>query len=317
MEASDQSLNTGTVRPTKIFLWCVPRSISTAVLKCMSNVDGVEAWHEPYTMAYMSTTLWNPMFKPENVKLTDIRKRLLNPDPKIMEMAFNALPRGKLQDQKLFTFPWVKEQLDSCPSEGKNAVFVKDMAFAVKGRFEQLPKGFHHTFLIRDPVAVFQSWKRMVAADIYRIPDAESINITTDASFLEIHELFKDSYELYQYARDNADEKPVVIDTEDLLNHPDVILPKYFKATGLEFHEKYLTWDSSRKIVSEWRGCFETTAGGAIGTAYASAFDSSSFRPCASKTKVDVDKLSSDLQFCINESFPYYKKLYDERIRVE
>ncbi|KAJ8041700.1 hypothetical protein HOLleu_12590 [Holothuria leucospilota] len=32
----------------RIFIWCWPRTVSTAVGKCLSNVDGVQFWFEPY-----------------------------------------------------------------------------------------------------------------------------------------------------------------------------------------------------------------------------------------------------------------------------
>ncbi|PIK33067.1 hypothetical protein BSL78_30120 [Apostichopus japonicus] len=227
----------------KVFLWCVPRSVSTAVLKCMSNVAGVEAWHEPYAVSHVTTTLYNPTFMPDNVKLNKIRQKLFHPDPKLVELAYSSLPRGRLQDQKLFSYSWVKEQLELNPPEGKNFVFVKDMAFAVRKIHGELPAGYRHTFLIRDPVAVFQSWKRLIATDMYRTEDVESVDINTDAPFFPIHEVFKDTYDLWKYAKEKGEENPVVIDTDDLLNHPDVILPKYFKAIGVEFDEKYITWE--------------------------------------------------------------------------
>lgn len=37
---------------TCIFLWSWPRSLSTAISKCMSGVKGVQTLHEPYNVAF-------------------------------------------------------------------------------------------------------------------------------------------------------------------------------------------------------------------------------------------------------------------------
>ena len=32
----------------RVMIWCAPRTMSTALLKCLSFYDGVETWFEPY-----------------------------------------------------------------------------------------------------------------------------------------------------------------------------------------------------------------------------------------------------------------------------
>ena len=34
---------------SRIILWCVPRTTSTAFLKCLSAIEGMEIWFEPYS----------------------------------------------------------------------------------------------------------------------------------------------------------------------------------------------------------------------------------------------------------------------------
>ena len=36
---------------TRVMLWCIPRSVSTSFLKCMTNVPSSQCWFEPYLMA--------------------------------------------------------------------------------------------------------------------------------------------------------------------------------------------------------------------------------------------------------------------------
>ena len=37
---------------SRTFLWCIPRVMSTALCKCLSFIDGMEVWFEPYLYAY-------------------------------------------------------------------------------------------------------------------------------------------------------------------------------------------------------------------------------------------------------------------------
>ena len=46
--------NSGSQTHTRTFLWCVPRSSSTALMKCLSFVDDLEAWFEPYLFAHVA-----------------------------------------------------------------------------------------------------------------------------------------------------------------------------------------------------------------------------------------------------------------------
>ncbi|KAJ8022442.1 hypothetical protein HOLleu_37340 [Holothuria leucospilota] len=301
---------------TRVFLWCVPRSASTAFLKCMSNVPGVQVWNEPYTMAYVNGTLLNPSFLPENTKMTRARQVLTAPTPELLKILGNS-PRGKLEDSKLFTYSWVKDQLEATVEEGKNCVFVKDMSFSVSGRHGDLPSSYRHTFLIRDPAEVYQSWKRIVATDMLRSSDEGSVDITTDVPFFHAEAFFKMSYELWKYATEiKGDIKPVVVDADDLVNHPELILPKYFKEIGLEFDDKYLQWDASQDVVQEWRGCFESTTVGGFLNTYRTAFRSSCFSPSDNR-KIDVTSLPADVQKCIAASMPFYEAMYEARLTAD
>ena len=38
----------------RVILWCVPRTISTALTKCLSHIDGMETWFEPFYFSYFA-----------------------------------------------------------------------------------------------------------------------------------------------------------------------------------------------------------------------------------------------------------------------
>lgn len=59
-----------------IFLWIVPRTCSTVFSKCMTFVDDVQVWMEPYLGCLVNETLYNPSFEPENVGFNLFREKL-------------------------------------------------------------------------------------------------------------------------------------------------------------------------------------------------------------------------------------------------
>ena len=67
-------------------------------------------------------------------------------------MAFDA-------DQCTYEFVKISMQEDHYP--GEQLVFCKDMAYGLQGKYELLPKGYRHTFLIRNPYRAFPSHKKI------------------------------------------------------------------------------------------------------------------------------------------------------------
>ena len=42
---------------SRTIMWCVPRSGSTALTKCLSFIDGIEVWMEPYAYCRNATVV--------------------------------------------------------------------------------------------------------------------------------------------------------------------------------------------------------------------------------------------------------------------
>ena len=42
---------------SRTIMWCVPRSGSTALTKCLSFIDGIEVWFEPYAFCRLASDL--------------------------------------------------------------------------------------------------------------------------------------------------------------------------------------------------------------------------------------------------------------------
>ena len=51
------------------------------------------------------------------------------------------------------SYPWIKEQLE-IDAPDKKLIFVKEIVIGITGKYDKLPKGFRHAFLLRHPVKV-------------------------------------------------------------------------------------------------------------------------------------------------------------------
>lgn len=61
---------------TRLFLWSLPRSCSTAFSKCMTFVDDIDVWMEPYCACHFNETFYNPNFMVGNPHAEDMRRTL-------------------------------------------------------------------------------------------------------------------------------------------------------------------------------------------------------------------------------------------------
>ncbi|XP_077988171.1 uncharacterized protein LOC144442667 [Glandiceps talaboti] len=119
---------------------------------------------------------------------------------------------------------------------GKIAVFAKDMPTTLRGNMDKLPNKYLHTFLIRDPksAAISQYLKGLKTLPKIN-PDVKSLGQLEYMSM-------KPMWDLYIYVTETLQQKPIVIDSDDLLRSPRKVIQKYCNATGLPFHESMLNW---------------------------------------------------------------------------
>ncbi|KAJ8030643.1 hypothetical protein HOLleu_27111 [Holothuria leucospilota] len=88
-------------------------------------------------------------------------------------------------------------------------------------------------------------------------------------------------YAFWQYVKNNIEPHPVVIDADDLQNHPQQILRKYCEAVGIPFKIRYLSWDESKEPWKRINGPLHLISEGA--DAFVTAISSSSFMPVSSQ----------------------------------
>ncbi|XP_077988574.1 uncharacterized protein LOC144443074 [Glandiceps talaboti] len=260
---------------TRVMLWCQPRSRSTVFELSMASVPSFQVFHEPFVVADVFGTERTPY----------------------------TLGMPVVQGH---TFVEVKGRLEA-DYPTKSAVFAKDFAINMRGNMENLPSGFTHTFMIRDQKAVVTS-DFMKTVDVYKdITSMDSI-IKVTAEYSELKPMF----EIYKYVKEVLKQRPIVIESDDLVRAPRQVLQKYCNETGLPFHESMLKWKPGNK--SYWFPSFQVLP---FVKYYEAALASSSFvSERSSNTSVSVVELPELLLKVIESNRPIYNELSRNKLRI-
>ena len=131
--------------PTKVILWCLPRTLSTLFAKCMSNIG--------------NSVIYSEVFKDAHYNSIEMPKQHYVNKEKASRLITDGRFRNAIPDETI-TFQWLKDTFES-DFEGKRMVFCKDLAYSVYDHFDILPLGVRHTFLIRDPYKLYPKRKKL------------------------------------------------------------------------------------------------------------------------------------------------------------
>ncbi|KAJ8050316.1 hypothetical protein HOLleu_03470 [Holothuria leucospilota] len=308
--------------PRTIFLWSTPRSLSSVFTKCISFVDNVQIWFEPYSCAFS-----NKIYHSDNDYL---KSELNNPTLRGLFDKQDKEPTSTLKssrnwfEEDIMTYPWVKAQLET-PEPIKSFRFIKNMAYNINGDINlgYLPDiKCQHTFLIRNPLRAYSSCKVALAASKASSNgcedmDTKRVNMVENYPDFPINTFYDTLYKLWRAVKTMEGNVPVVIDADELCNKPDILLGKYFEAVGLPWSQKYLSWDASGDITKKWRTSKErmNPHSELYRVWYKTAIESSRFIP-TNKCVLSVDELPRDLRECVSKAMPLYKEIFDSRIKI-
>ncbi|XP_072040327.1 uncharacterized protein [Amphiura filiformis] len=304
------------VCPLKVFLWTCPRIVSTSFLKCMTYVPDTVAWHEPYLqISKFSYLVEDPMF--------------LKPLRELLEKHGGASEVAKIEsgyDASDKDFDWLKEQLEG-DFPGKKMVFVKEMGDSIirDSRHDKIPKGFRHTFLIRNPRKIMKSqlkWfmKRQKPGS-FTNPNFTPDNVHP-AQYLN---------ELWKYVKaQGLEPRPVIVDIDELLENPKEMLEAYCKEIGIPFTEDLLTWPAGDDVMTKiWMVPKQTiltfrTIGMHDGTFASTGFQTKSpttIGDSCSAEEEEMKQIPPDawqiLKGMADREVPYYEELYAERLTLK
>nr|XP_054750048.1 uncharacterized protein LOC129255744 [Lytechinus pictus] len=297
--------------PVRILAWAVPRTISTAFIKCLSSVDGMEVWFELFTGASF------------------VRNEYEQQTGHEMPMEFEGNGEQVLEATKLFErfigTRLVPERVvcgnlqKELQASSSMYIFAKEgcIAFPDKRSRKYLLPGFKHVFLIRNPVAVFTSYRKCAYQQLTRVgirtgdsEDEDEFDMEYDNPVINPSRFFTEIVEMFHYVRDNLDPDPIVINTDDLLANPAEVLKKFCHLSRLPYSDSLLQWDASNDIINNWK----TTNDKYIKTSafYEAAVASDRFLP--PKTAIPFEKLTPDARRLAIQSMPYFEVINQYKI---
>lgn len=278
-------------------------------------MDNAQTWHEPYTSCYFNLLFNDPEVFAKFPRMKAFLGQFVKAQ-KVVEAGGHLYEGGNLTAVSNFTHDWVKEQLEKPVAEGKDFMFIKDTAFGIDGYYDKLPKiDAKHTFIIRHPHRVVLSARRLLM-HLYEFDGApDDFDMSSGHPFMAWDKLSPDPlFKLWNYVRENIDPNPIVIDADDLQNHPEQMLKKYCEAVGIPFKKKYLTWDKSDESLRFFYGALEQMVWGKNEGVYDAAFLSSCFLPLKGPIP---DKIPEKCVGYEREFHDGYDVMYKTRLRPE
>ncbi|XP_071478608.1 uncharacterized protein [Diadema antillarum] len=307
------NLSAESEKGARVFLWCSPRTVSTAMTKCMSFIDGMVVWSEPFVYSFLT------MKELKHATGQDIPMELEG-NEEIFAKATELI--SKMTGSNVYTERIVYSKLKGRLEAAKGKyVFVKDMCLGVSPKTRRyLPDGYRHTFLIRTPERTLYSFRNSYYKHLLShgqlsgdAADPDKFHLMHDCIHMNPGYYIKDVYDLWKYVREEIEPNPIVIDADDLLNNPRGILRKYCELVGLPFSESLLQWDASLDSIKTWTQCADDQIMQMIDF-YGRAMQSSSFLPPSKP--VPREKMTPDVIEAIDETMKYFEEMYEHRIKA-
>ena len=196
-----------------MILWAAPRTASTAFARSITASHAHKFYFEPYSVA-----------------------EHCGPDGRIrIGHVFPEEPDYHVESVK----KWLEAECET-----NNSVFVKDHAYAVHGRYNVLPKGYKHTFLIRKPESCFKSFYRVFKAGNGFEGDSWQDWLPADVN------VFQCLYDLAQYVEITLKEEICIIDSDDIAANPGPMIEKYCNNVGFRYSRELLQWQPG--VPEDW-----------------------------------------------------------------
>ncbi|XP_041457448.1 branched-chain-amino-acid aminotransferase-like protein 2 [Lytechinus variegatus] len=314
--AASSSESQGSRAGSRTIIWCVPRTVSTALTKSLSFIKDIEVWFEPFTNCRVTQVHVKQTFGldlPNKYEGNEeIFKRVVD-----RSREFGV---GNITKPEKISYASIGRQLEKTTSRH---VLVKDMALAVsKEQKKFIPKGFKHIFLIRHPLRVFNSTRKSMfnqQLDLGLLTGEAAVEETFD--FERDYQyangsgsmLFKDLYDMWKFVQEELGQETVIFDSDEFLSNPSEMLPKICQAAGLPYNESLLKWDSSIDVTKKWM----VHADGYVdklGHFFETAINSCEFLPPSKMPS--RDEVTPDVIRCTDRAMKYYDEMYEVRLKV-
>lgn len=251
-----------------IAMWACARSRSTAITRAFEQIDDCIIYDEPLKGCCFVNTLTN---SDDRINYApDYLAR--HPDTNYSRMI---------------------EKLTGDLPQGKSFSFQKHISDHLLPGFDRnwLSKVLNF-FLIRDPKETIFSYYKNITASGFAWKDWED------------RVGWKEHYQLFKEIEDLKKEKPLVIDSGDLVKNPRDYLKLLCCKLGVNFSEKMLCWQPNNTKVLSWENTvFERFSENVINST--GFFD-----------KSQDDNIPDILVPCINKAMPFYEEMSKYRLIV-
>ena len=277
--------------PKRAILWCVPRCLSTSFMRAISNVDDFQVWCEPYLMVQVA-------------RVTSLPDNFTSVNPETIPKHFYSMCSDYNK------YEWVKKQLEG-EFPGKRLVFVKEMVKGILGQYEFIPKGYRHTFLIRHPLKVFYSLKKMFQIQNWPLRGDIDLDKAPEKN-IPAGFYFKEMVELYDHIKKFYESQPIILDADDLQANPAGVMKAYCKELGVPFDERIINWDGDVSF-DNWMAPKEMVHVLTAGVHKISCSGGSAgFTPLTDLPS--KSQLPEDAVRVADASMKYYQILHDQRL---
>nr|XP_054754149.1 uncharacterized protein LOC129260131 [Lytechinus pictus] len=297
---------------SRTILWCVPRSVSTALARCLSAIEDIQIWFEPFCYCYIV-----------KVEFERITGRVLPEDYRGNEQTFLEASRilQKLTAANFkpdfLSYPSIKQKLEKADSPH---VFVKEIPNGCVDELRHLPRGYRHAFLIRHPLRTISSFRTSVFHHLLgqgklhgEAADEATFDLVKHNPYYASGYHFKEIHTIWKFVRENTDCSPIVIDGDDLLANPSGLLPKFCRAAGLPYDDGLLNFDPSIESLTSWVTGADDMLMNMVNF-YKVAMTTTHFLPAREIPR--RDQVTRDVIRCVDEVIPLYTEMYETRIKL-
>ena len=175
-------------------------------------------------------------------------------------------------------------------------VFSKDMPqFTEHLWSDDFLDCFKHSFLIRDPAKVLASLQR------------SWLKLNDDKGFERNEIGFDEQRALFDRLTDSLGQTPVVIDSDDMLADPALMIEKYCTAIGIPFVAKALTWEPGSRGEVLWYDGDDSI--------WHESLKNSNGLKAQPRKHIDIEDLPNRLQALYHDFKPHYQHLYAHRLQ--
>lgn len=270
----------GPAEQTRVILWFVMRSRSTAFTRAISQINSIEIIFEPYYAAYA----YGP--ERELAGISDL-----------------------VPEETEITYRWVKRLLER-RRQSEAPVFVKDCTSALpRGRYNELPDGYQHAFLIREPLEICISLARYLRnhhdkARVFAMNDLDDLVG------------YRRMYDLYSFVADTRSQPPLVIQSSNLSRHPEAVLRRFCHHVGLPYTQRMLSWSKADGFPSNWWVSESDQLLNRYTDTYSNALGSRAFQARSPGDFPQFADLPDSYKRAIDHMRPYYQFLSERSATV-